>query len=441
MTLFLLLTIFACGDTKTTDTSSTSIPFLPTMPQSECGLPEYSFLPTDEMGQLLSSEFREDLSLSKEAIQAVLANYDLQLPPPTNGIETYYIEYSTQSKGQPSQGTGMIILPEGKPSAPVLLWLHPTMGFNDDCAPTAIGVFGAAYPAIFASLGFIVVAPDYDGMRGWTGESDTLHPYISAEATAIFSIDSLRALPNLLHNYNKSIEWDAAKIVLWGASEGGFASLITDRYLPHYAPEFETIATLASTPVTDVFALANRAISEYTPTSAGMVGVNVTLRQWYESEIPLESMLLPEFAATIEDGLFNSCSDFGSIEEVTTIDQLFQQTFIEGVLYDDERVADWKCFATDNDLKTKVPWIRTAPTLIVTAENDDLAWPSPVHDDIPLLCAQGYVIEHRQCAGAGHVSGSLDSLGEQFAWLNARLNGDDLGQTCVVANPEPCGVE
>ena len=64
---------------------------------------------------------------------------------PQNGIETYYIEYQTQDKGSLTNGTGMIVLPQGKTEAPVLVWLHPTMGFNDSCSPTATGVIGAAY--------------------------------------------------------------------------------------------------------------------------------------------------------------------------------------------------------------------------------------------------------------------------------------------------------
>ena len=82
------------------------------------------------MGTLLSSSKREDLSLSQEALSALLSNYNLPLPLPQNGIETYYVEYQTQDKGSSTNGTGMIVLLEGKTEAPVLIWLHPTMGFT-----------------------------------------------------------------------------------------------------------------------------------------------------------------------------------------------------------------------------------------------------------------------------------------------------------------------
>jgi len=433
----LLALQLACTSDKSAD-SATEQTFQPTMPISECGLPEYEFLPTDTMGTIVSSSKEDDLSLTKEAMTTLLSSFELPLPPPQNGIETYYIEYQTQDKGQEATGTGMIILPAGKTTAPVMVWLHPTMGFNDDCAPTATGVIGAAYPAIFASLGFIVVAPDYIGMRGWTGESEDLHAYVAAEPTAIYSIDSLRALPYLLQNYGKTIDWNEQEIILWGASEGGFAALATDRYIPHYAPEYKTLATLAATPVTDIFDLAQHGLSEFSPTSFGIIGVEVTLNHWYKTDLDLSTMLQPEFT-NVEQALFDSCDDFGSLEEASSVEEIFQPEFIQGILADDGSTAPWDCFAKDNDIKDKVPYIRTAPTLIVTAENDDLAWAPPVHDDISVLCEQGYTIEHRQCAEAGHVSGILDSLGEQWDWLQARLHKEELSTTCVVAQPIPCG--
>ena len=437
MTLSLSL-FLGCSALKKEDTANADVQsFQPTMPISKCGLPEYEFLPTEDMGTILSSSKRDDLSLTKEALTTLLSNYNLPLPPPENGIETYYVEYQTQDKGTPTNGTGMIVFPEGKTEAPVLMWLHPTMGFNDSCSPTATGIIGAAYPAIFASLGFIVVAPDYIGMRGWTGQSIDLHAYISAEATAIFSIDSLRALPNLIQNYGKEVSWNEQEIILWGASEGGFAALATDRYFPHYAPEYTTLATIAATPVTDVFALTQLGLSEFSPASLGIIGVEVTLQQWYESNADIEMMLLPEVSG-VEQALFDSCDDFGLVSSVSTLEDIFQPSFIEGMLADDGSMAPWDCFAKDNSIATKVPHISTAPTFIVTAEMDDLAWPSPVHNDISILCEQGYTIEHRQCQGAEHVDGILDSLGEQWKWLQARLQNQELGATCSVTEPVIC---
>ena len=81
----------------------------------------------------------------------------------------------------------------------------------------------------------VVVAPDYFGMNGWGEGSDMTHPYGVAEPTAIASLDSLRAVMDLSKIRDIPVP-DKDKLVIWGASEGGFAALWSDRFLPHYAP-------------------------------------------------------------------------------------------------------------------------------------------------------------------------------------------------------------
>ena len=65
-------------------------------------------------------------------------------------------------------------------------------------------------------FGMAVVAPDYLGMSGWTGSSDTLHSYFVAEPTAIASLDSLRALQNTLVREDIALDVNPDKVVVWG---------------------------------------------------------------------------------------------------------------------------------------------------------------------------------------------------------------------------------
>ena len=76
--------------------------------------------------------------------------------------------------------------------------------------------------------------------------------------------------------------------------------------------------------------------------------------------------------------------------------------------------------------------------MIITAEDDELAWPGPVHDDIPELCEQGYSIEHVQCAGADHVAGAIETLPVQVRWLKERADGMQPNPNCTVAPPRNC---
>ena len=75
-----------------------------------------------------------------------------------------------------------------------------------------------------------------------------LHPYILAEPTAVASLDSLRAMENLIEAREPDLSLNKDKTIFWGASEGGYAALISDRYRPHYLPDFNGAATVAAIP-------------------------------------------------------------------------------------------------------------------------------------------------------------------------------------------------
>ena len=434
--MFLLLLACTANSPEVTDTG---LPFEPQMPTSECGLPDYNWLTTDAMGELTASTLKPDLSLDVDTIKVLLGNYSLPLPTPTNSVDTYYVQYRSQDRGNEVLGTAIVSLPRELDNAPVLLWLHPSMGFADECAPSAIGLVGAAYPVLFASMGFIVVAPDYMGMSGWVGNSDELHPYIIAEPTAVLSIDALRSLPNLIAEHDIEIEFDPGNISIWGVSEGGYAALFTDRYLPHYAPEFGSVATVAAVPATDPFALAQLGLQELGPTTMGVLAVQTTAQQWYQSTHEIEEYLQPEIAERIFQELSASCSDFPLLDDIDEIDDIFTPEYIDGVLSDDGTADHWACMLKENALTTSViSPLAVAPTFIVTAELDDLAISAPVHADIVQLCDQGYNIQHLQCADTGHVSGAVDSIGTQWNWIQERLNGAPVSDACVIQEPSLC---
>ena len=311
------------------------------------------------------------------------------------------------------------------------------MGFADECAPTALGVVGAAYPILFASLGFAVVAPDYLGMSGWKGDSENLHPYFVAEPTAIASLDSLRALQNTLEREGLSLDVNPDKVVLWGASEGGYAALVSDRYMPYYAPEFTSVATVAAIPGTDIMKLAEHGVQVYGPTSAGILGAQVTHNQWYEGERNLDEVMNLDLALLIEEVMGEECSDFDVFNDHEDVESLFAQSYREGVL--EQSLEPWTCYLKENSiLGLPVDIDRVAPTFIITAENDDLAIAAPVHSDIENMCEIGYQIEHLQCAGLGHVDGALDTLGIQWDWIQGQLSGRALNDSCIVQAPILC---
>lgn len=417
------------------------------LPASRCGL-AHSILPPEAgpsgpaMGALLAAERDPGLSLTAAAINTLLNAQGLDgLLEARFDVDTYRVRYQTQDRGAPVEATGFVVLPRAAGRVPTLLWTHPTVGFADACAPTALGLEGAAFPVLFASAGFAVAAPDYLGMNGWGPPSAQLHPYIVAEPTALASLDNLRALQKVLAGPASTIGTtaDPQRLVHWGASEGGFAALWTDRMQAAYAPGFRTIATVAVVPPTAVVGLAAQAVSAYQPASVGLAGVLVGMNDWYRAD-DLDAVLQPEPAAALPVEVRADCARFPTLETLDTVDALFTPALIDAAASNDwSALPDWGCrLAESGLLTTAVPRGHDAPVFVVTAENDALVAAAPTRADVPRLCAAGYTVQYQECAGASHTEGAANSLPAQWAWIQDRLAGLPVSEACVVGPPVPC---
>ena len=194
---------------------------------------------------------------------------------------------------------------------------------------------------------------------------------------------------------------------------------------------------MAAIPATDIMALAEHGVQVYGPTSAGILGAQVTHNQWYEGQRNLNEVMNPELALLVEGVMDEECSDFDVFHDHEDVDTLFAQSYRDGILAQD--LEPWTCYLKENSiLDLPVDVERVAPTFIITAENDDLAIAEPVHRNIEAMCGLGYRIEHLQCAGLGHVDGALDTLRIQWDWIQGQLNGESVHNACVVQEAIVC---
>ena len=433
----------ASGDDDTTEEA-----FVPDLPTDGCGAPEYAWAPMERMGEIVDHEVHETDGFTAEAIDLLLTNYGITTFEPEYDVRVYRVRYITQDRGAEVEATGLLSFPivDAEAEVPAMLWLHPTMGFNDDCAPSAIGLEGGLFNVLWSSLGFAVAAPDYLGMAGWGAPSGYLHPYVLAEPTAVASLDSLRAL----HRFRAG-EGDAAvlalpeqRAVFWGASEGGFAALWSDRYAPRYAPEFEVVASVASVAPSDALGLTSHAVTVPSPTTAALAGVLGSAQPWYGGTADLADVFTDEdpffFASSLQDILADGCSPGDAIQGLETIDQMYTTAFIEAAGSEDwDAVEPFSCYLARSTLRTtEFPFDQATPTLYLVAGEDDLVVADVGRADFPVLCDLGYQLEYLECEGAGHVDGAIDSLPYQWQWIHDRLAGIELSEPCVMTEPVDC---
>ena len=412
---------------------------IPDLPADPCGAGA-PFLPLEQMGEVVLSTREDGLSLTAGTLNTLLDGYGLGVEAKVD-VETYLLRYTTQDRGERVEATAFVTLPIVEPGTqvPVILWLHPTVGFTDSCAPTALGLEGAAFGILWASQGYAVVSPDYLGMRGFGEGSDELHPYVVAEATAIASLDSVRAMETLTLERETSARLDPSRLVHWGASEGAFAALWTDRYQGAYLPDYTSVGVVAAIPPTDTMALAVRATGTWSDTTWGVAAAMVSMQQYYDGP-PLSEVLVPALAETMPTEMAEKCSDFEMLEGTERVDQVFTQAAIDAAQSGDfSGLEPWECYLQQGVIReSTIERVSTAPVYMILAEDDDLAWAPPAREDITALCSQGYEIEHLECAGASHVDGAVDTLPQQLEFISRMFAGEGLVDACVIQEATDC---
>ena len=321
------------------------------------------------------------------------------------------------------------------------------MGVIDACGPTGLGLVGAAYPMLMASAGFAVAAPDYLGMNGWGEASDQIHPYIIPEPTAVASLDAVRALWRFADEaIDPAATMPLQRGVIWGASEGGFAALWADRYAPGYLPEFKPDGVSAAAAPIDLESMLQSATTDFSETTGGLAVALYTMYDWFGQNGDLNDVFVNEgdvaFLDALQDMLSTSCEPTDLFDEIDSVDDVFQTSFIDAAsVYDSAAFDPWSCYTSQSTLtKTEIPLASDSPILMIQGEDDGLIQPRLHEDDVLTLCDDGYRIEYLECAGAGHVDGILDSLEQQIAWIQARAAQDpwEPATLCEITAPIVC---
>ena len=441
----MLVLLLACSEFPVGNPGPTPPqPTHPTVAKGGCGQPESPWLGFADVGDVVAFEPVPALSLSLETLQFTLALADFpeELLDVRYGVQTYRVRYTTQDRGEAVEATMLVSFPLGAGEVPTLAWLHPTVGFNDSCAPSAGGIEEGAFNLLFASTGMFVVGPDYLGMAGFGAPSGQLHPYIVGEATAVASLDALRAAWRFQGQVDHGTS-GTRRTVLMGASEGGFASLWTDRYQPHYLPEADVVGVVAAVPPADLLGITREAVRNPIAATAGLAATLTTWHAWYEMESPLDTMLQPDLADVLPGALATDCSPSGVVGERDTVEAFFTQPFIDAALQDDELVfPELACAVRQNTLLTsQIPYAGGVPVLYVVSEQDDLVVAGPTRAAFLPLCEAGYTMEYLECAGANHAEGAVWSLQQQLAWVEDRLAGLELSDPCILHPASTCTLE
>lgn len=195
----------------------------------------------------------QDKIVNRETVQqvgALLGGFPSTLSiVPKYAIDFHAITYTTTDlSGQPVIASGMVVIPDGATSLPVVSYQHGTV-LEKNNAPSnprnnEIELVGAFY----ASTGYLLVSADYLGL----GASPGRHPYLHAATEASACRDMLRASRELCKRLH--LTW-GPKLFLTGYSQGGHATMALHRALQN-DPTKEFIVT-ASAPQSGPYDLSD----------------------------------------------------------------------------------------------------------------------------------------------------------------------------------------
>ncbi|WP_169927246.1 lipase family protein [Labilithrix luteola] len=416
--------------------------------RARCGATPYTWLPSTTMGDVLQAETKAQHTIIELNYALYKASSALKTTRLAKlGTKSKLLRYQTQDRGKPIDATALVSYPDvsGNKTYPIMLILHGTAGFNDACAPSkgvADDTFGgfldeaAALMAVFASFGYITVAPDYIGLKSLGAPTGFMHPYLVAEPTAIASLDAVRAAKKALVGSNVT----PGDVVVMGGSQGGHAAAFVNRYAPHYAPELTIKGSVWDVPPTDLLNEAQVALGSWVNSTKNMVAVTAAFDSWYASAPGrLGSAFLAPYDTSVPAALASTCSS-SQVLSGATRETLFAPSYLAaGQKPNFDNLTPWACYFTENSLPTtSVPKVDSIPSMFLLAANDELVSTPTERAAFQKLCSQGHVLQYLECEGAGHTKPLTYAFDQWLDFLEARLAGTPLTDVCNVKPAERC---
>lgn len=286
-------------------------------------------------------------------------------------IEVHKITYKTTFKEANIQASGLVCLPKTAGDYPVLCFQNGTNTLHSE-APTEnpksdlLSILESV-----ASMGFIVVIPDY---IGFGASSKLVHPYLHAESTTKSILDMLRAV-NQFGTEDDVLAKPTKDLFIFGYSQGGWATMQLQKSIEKdYSTEFNLIASsCAAGPYSIEY--MNKFITEkedypmpyfltYLLNSYTAIGL---------VNNPLSDFIQAPYAAKIP-GLFDGKHSGGEIntELTTQMSTLLTPEYRTGFATD-TKFAGIRSVFVANSIE---PWLISTPTRLYHGANDEFIPPA-----------------------------------------------------------------
>ena len=199
-----------------------------------------------------STNVNADINNIQNPVVSTPVAYTFTQDYPPNAAESVVMTYKMQGiTGQETPATALVFTPKTAPPAegwPIVAWAHGAAGVADKCAPSKnrlitnsilTGEDKSTYNMIdsFVKDGYVVVAPDYEGLGEPSGQE--IHPFLNLKSEAYSITDAVVATKSWLGN-KASNKW-----AVLGHSQGGHAALGTAQYAARANMDYKGAVAMA----------------------------------------------------------------------------------------------------------------------------------------------------------------------------------------------------
>ena len=176
---------------------------------------------------------------------------------PKCSLDVYQLSYETVGgQNEPATASGALMVPTGSdPSCqgplPIVVYAHGTNAdktYNIAMLKNSNATEGVLVAAVFASRGYIVVAPNY---AGYDTSNLGYHPYLNADQQSKEMIDVVTAARSALPVASATSVTDNHKLFVTGYSQGGFVAMAAQKAL-----QAAGMTVTAAAPMSGPYALA-----------------------------------------------------------------------------------------------------------------------------------------------------------------------------------------
>jgi acetyl esterase/lipase len=327
------------------------------------------------------------------------------------GAQAYRVMYLTTGlDGKPIPVTGTIVAPQGKGEAPrpVIAWAHGTTGIFPQCGVSHTEDPYQQTPVIERMLneGYVVAITDYPGL-GTPG----VHPYLVGPVEATSVLDSVRAARQLDVNAGD-------RFAVWGASQGGHASLWTAQTAAEYAPELKLVGAAASAPATDLA----RIVASKLEDKAGGIFAGYVFRAWSEwfPGASLDAIIKPEMRAQFESMVkpcFTAPAAFLKVGDILPPNQYLSVDIL--------KTEPWATLMAQNTPRGPID----VPILIAHGTADPLIPIELSEAEAARRCAAGEDVQFARFPGSVHDAREDTAL-MILGWVGDRFAGRPTGSNC-----------